>query len=41
VPQQVLYQERFAGLTLPDENYHLVMLDFCHVEFLESEIQAS
>ena len=41
MPQQVLDQERFTGLALPDENNDLVVLDFGHVEFLETEIQAT
>ena len=40
MPEEVLDQERLAGLTLPNQNHDLVVLDFCHVEFLEFEIEA-
>ncbi len=39
VPQEILDEERLAGLTLADQHHHLVVFDLGHVEFPQTQIQ--
>jgi len=41
MPQKVLHKKRLTGFTLTNEHHDLVVLDFGHVEFLQTEIQAT
>jgi len=41
VPEEVLHQEGLAGFAFSDENHDFIVLDLGHIEFLETQIQAS
>lgn len=39
VPQEILHEIGFTGLAFADEYHNLVVFDFRHVEFLQTQIQ--
>lgn len=41
VPEEILHEERLAGLALADQDDDLVVFDPGHIELLESEIEAA